>query len=96
MSQYWVYILYAPSKDIYYVGFSHNVQQRIDQHKNHFYPSNATKKADDWQLFWKGECASKAQALKIEKHIKSMKNRKYYHNLKQYNEIFLRLKDKYA
>ena len=96
MSQYWVYILYAPSKDIYYVGFSHNVQQRIDQHKNHFYPSNATKKADDWQLFWKGECASKAQALKIEKHIKSMKNRNYYHNLNRYNEIFLRLKDKYA
>jgi len=40
-------------------------------------------------------CKTREMALKIEKHIKSMKKREYYFNLKKHPGIVCRLKEKY-
>ncbi len=71
---HFVYILYTPSKDRYYVGESAFVSGRLDQHNEGFYKGAATKLASDWELFLEIECSDRSQALKIERFIK--KNRK--------------------
>jgi putative endonuclease len=54
-----------------------------------------TYRADDWVLFYKIECKSKAQAFAIESHIKRMKSKIYIENLRKYPEISERLLLKY-
>jgi putative endonuclease len=47
-------------------------------------------------LFFRIEELSYDQARKIEKHIKNMKSRSYYYNLKKYPAIVEKLKNKYS
>ena len=49
----------------------------------------------DWVLVFKILCVNKKQAMLIEKHIKSMKSRKYIENLIKYPEISQKLLEKY-
>tara|TARA_R110000868_G_scaffold153826_1_gene379776 strand:+ start:99 stop:308 length:210 start_codon:yes stop_codon:yes gene_type:complete len=51
--------------------------------------------ADDWTLFYKIDCTTKSQALKIEAHIKRMKSKVYIENLLKYSEITIKLLEKY-
>ena len=69
--------------------------QRLKQHNQGFYKSASSKIASDWIIFWKLKCATRKQALKIEAHIKKMRNRKYYNNLRRYPEISLKLINRY-
>jgi len=71
---YFVYILYSPSKDKYYVGACQDVQNRLKKHDtNH---SGFTGKSGDWELKWTEEHPIKTTALKRENQIKSWKSRK--------------------
>jgi len=79
---HFVYILYTPSKDRYYVGESAFVSGRLDQHNEGFYKGAATKLASDWELFLEIECSDRSQALKIEHFIKKQKSRKFIERLK--------------
>ena len=88
---HFVYILYSESVDRFYIGETCNIEQRILQHKTGFYKSAFSKKASDWILFWSVECDSRNQALKIEKHIKKMRNRTFYQNLVKYPEMTSKL-----
>jgi putative endonuclease len=84
---HFVYILYSESADRFYVGETCNIELRIQQHNSGFYKSAFSKKASDWNLFWSVDCKSRTQALKIEKHIKKMRNRTFYQNLTKYPEM---------
>jgi putative endonuclease len=72
-----------------------DVDNRLDEHNSHRFKGSITRKAADWEVFYLLECESKSQAIKIEKHIKRMKSRKYYQSLKLYPEVSIRLKAKY-
>ena len=91
----YVYIIYSHQSDKFYVGQTQDLLIRLDQHRSHYYTSNYTKVADDWTLYWSGICQSKSQALLIERHIKSMRSRKYYRSLRDYPELFKKLKQRY-
>ena len=82
----------------HYIGACQDdLQSRIAKHNTHEYGDHRfTAKADDWELFLNIDCTSYSQALKIEKHIKSMKSSIYIKNLAQYPEIGLKLKEKFA
>jgi putative endonuclease len=86
-----VYIIYSDSIDKFYVGETVNVAERLNQHNVGVYKAAFSKQATDWQLFWSIGCHSRSQALKIEKHIKKMRNRKYFENLIKYPEISQKL-----
>ncbi len=86
-----VYILYSKALDKYYVGETTNLEIRLDKHKTGVYSNAYTTIAKDWELYFKMECKDVSQARKIEKHIKSMKSRKYILNLGNYPEIAERL-----
>ena len=91
-----VYILYSHKLKHYYIGQTVNIEERLQQHNSSFYKNASTKTTNDWELFWHLQCRSKKQALQIESHIKRMRNKTYYHNLKKYPEISIKLLKKYS
>ncbi len=90
-----VYILYSCSIDSYYIGVTSDIEKRLKEHKEGFYEQSYTRQATDWELYYELPCEHLGQSLKIEKHIKSMKSRKYIENLKKYEEIGFRLLRRY-
>ena len=97
MEDHCCYILFSRSLDRYYIGSTRlSVENRLRQHLSKIYGKNKfTAKADDWDIFLELKCSSEKQARDIEKHIKSMKSKKYIENLKVYPEIIEKLKSKY-
>ena len=93
--EHFVYIILSKSADKYYVGETCNIQERVHQHNSAYYDSAFSKQAKDWELFWSLKCNSRSQALKIEKHIKKMRNRKFYENLVKFSEISQKLLERF-
>jgi len=93
---YFVYIIYSPSTDKFYIGQTCDTETRLSQHNSGFYPDCATKNAKDWEHFYLLPCLNREQAIKIERHIKKMRKRKYYFDLKTHPEIALKLLEKYS
>ncbi len=89
-----VYILHSAKLNRFYTGFSTNFELRMIFHEKSEM-RKFTFKADDWEVYFKIECDSKAQGLSIEKHIKRMKSSQYIQNLKKYPDLVLRLQSKY-
>jgi putative endonuclease len=56
------------------------------------FSNSFTRRAEDWVLYYSLEGLKYQQARKIETHVKLMRNRKYYENLKNYPEIAEKLK----
>ena len=77
---FFVYILYSPSLDKYYVGHTGDtLEERIRRHNtNH---SGFTGGKGDWILKYKEEFPTKAEAYKRESAIKKRKSRKYIEKL---------------
>jgi putative endonuclease len=93
--KYCVYIIYSIKLDKFYVGETSDFKNRLEEHKTGFYKNSFTAKAQDWELFFKLDCKNKSQAIRIEKHIKSMKSKNYFHNLNIYPEISKKLKERF-
>jgi putative endonuclease len=90
-----VYILYSKKLDKYYIGFTENLDVRLDFHLGDSQSRKFTYKSDDWELIFTIECETKHQGLSIEKHIKLMKSRIYIQNLLKYPEMKFKLLEKY-
>ncbi|MDX1627197.1 MAG: GIY-YIG nuclease family protein [Fulvivirga sp.] len=75
MNPHYVYIIFSPSRNRYYVGCSQDIYQRIEDHNNS--RSNYTRKTNDWVLKWQKPFSSKEEALSEERRIKKKKSRKY-------------------
>jgi len=92
---FFVYILFSKKLNRYYIGFTSNLNQRLDFHHNDTQSRKFTYNAEDWILHFTLECKSKEQAMAIEKHIKAMKSKTYIQNLVKYPEIKCKLLSKY-
>ena len=90
-----VYILYSESIDRYYVGQTENMTERLLLHNTGTFKDSSTKGGIPWGVFLEIMCISRTQALAIESHIKKMESVKYYHSLRQYPEIIIKLKERY-
>jgi putative endonuclease len=91
-----VYILYSKKLERFYVGSCKDLDYRIDQHLNKDFKASFTSKAEDWEVFFFIDDLQYAQARKIEKHIKSMKSKKYIQNLLKYPELTQNLVNQYS
>jgi putative endonuclease len=89
-----VYILYSQKLYRNYIGYTSNINIRLDFHEN-AESRKFTAKADDWELIFQLRCETKIQGLAIEKHIKNMKSKVYVQNLIKYPEIQEKLLIKY-
>ncbi len=88
---HFVYILYSVSADKYYVGETKDLNDRLFLHRAKAFEKSSTKIADDWEVYWTYDCGSLLVARRVEKHIKRMKSRKYYQDLKQHPDIINKL-----
>ena len=91
-----VYILYSASLDRFYRGSCRNLEERLRQHREKVFPESFTAKADDWVLFWSMDGLPYAGARALENHLKKMRNRQYYQNLKRYPELVAKLRAKFS
>ncbi len=72
---FYIYILYSQSADKYYVGYTNNVEKRLNEH-NSSDRNTYTSKHRPWVLSAAFECGDiAAEAMKIEKFIKKQKSR---------------------
>ena len=68
--KFYVYTLYSASLDIYYKGFSSDVEKRLEYHLNSEH--KFTSKAKDWVIVYVKEFAEKTDALREEKRLKKL------------------------
>ena len=91
----YVYILYSNKLKKYYVGSCFDLNQRIVEHRNKVFKNSFTTKAEDWELFMSIDNLDYKQARKIEMHIKKMRSKKYYEDMKKYPEMCRNLIDRF-
>jgi putative endonuclease len=71
---YFVYIIYSVSIDRYYVGYSANPWNRLNQHNSNT-KDKYTGRATDWILKSTFEVENEAVAIHLERFIKKQKSR---------------------
>ncbi len=74
---FYIYILYSPSADKYYVGQTDDVSRRLIEH-NELSADSYTSRNRPWRLKTKFEVGmDRGLVIKVEKHIKKQKSRAY-------------------
>jgi len=69
------YIIFSDKTNRYYYGSSHEPEVRLNLHNSGATPS--TIHGIPWRLVYSEKYETKTEAIKREKEIKRMKNRKY-------------------
>ena len=67
---FYVYILYSESLDVYYKGFTSNIEGRLELHL--LGKSEYTSRAKDWKLVYALNFETKRLALIEEKRLKKL------------------------
>ncbi|WP_438425829.1 GIY-YIG nuclease family protein [Aquimarina macrocephali] len=78
---YTVYIIQSLKDDSFYIGYSANIEERINKHNSG--NSRYTSKKIPWRLVYTEEFSSKSDAIKRERFLKKQKNRNFYLRLIQ-------------
>lgn len=73
MNQYFVYILFSKIINQTYVGYTTNLAQRLQDHKNR--PTKTTLRANDWVLVWYCVFSSQEKAENFERYLKTHSGR---------------------
>jgi len=87
---HFVYILYSPGFDKYYIGESENVDLRLKQHQTRFFRQASTAYTKDWKIVKKITVANRSHARTIEHYIKSMKSKIFIRKLIDDQLFYLR------
>ncbi|MFC0878468.1 GIY-YIG nuclease family protein [Saccharicrinis sp. FJH2] len=93
---HFVYIIYSRLKDRFYIGETKDIKRRLDKHNSGFYNNASTKFTKDWKLFLTIKCNNRSQALKLERYIKKMRNRKFYQKLQNNADMVNSLLTKFS
>ncbi len=88
---HYLYILYSKSCAKFYVGETHNFEERLIKHNQHFYSNSFSKIATDWELVLSFECVNRSDALFLEKFIKKMKSKVFIEKIVSKPEILFDL-----
>ncbi len=74
MKHFFVYIIYSSSHNIFYIGQTNDLDDRVIGHNSN--RSKFTKGKGPWELFSSIKLSSRSEALKLERKLKNMKNSK--------------------
>lgn len=74
-----VYILQSEIDASFYIGYTGNLERRIDQHNTG--QSAYTSRKIPWKLVYVEEYATKTEALQRERFLKAQKNKVFYQKL---------------
>ncbi|MEN9975852.1 MAG: hypothetical protein RIR36_12 [Bacteroidota bacterium] len=70
---FFVYILFSPLKDKFYIGFTSDLENRITRHNQK--SKGFTGTTNDWEIVYSESYSTKFEAMTREKQIKSWKSR---------------------
>jgi len=70
---FYIYILYSISHDRYYIGQTNNLVSRIRRHNKGYVKS--TKAYLPWEIVYSEEFTTRAEAVKRETYLKSLKSK---------------------
>ena len=73
---YTVYILYSASVDRFYIGYTSDIDRRLEEHNSN--QSKYTKNKGPWKLMYSETYAEKSEAIKRERFLKAQRNREFY------------------
>jgi putative endonuclease len=73
---YTVYVLYSKSSDKIYIGYTSDMEARLESH-NRLATKGWTVRYRPWSLVYEEKYTEKQEALKREKQLKSYQGRKY-------------------
>ncbi len=76
---FYTYILFSEKLNIYYVGSTGNLEDRLKRHNTG--RSKFTKRGIPWKLVYQKQYLTKSEAYQAELYIKSQKSKKYIENL---------------
>ena len=72
---FFVYIIYSPLLDKFYVGYTSDLEKRLQDHNTGI--SDFTSKSSDWEIKYMESFPDRQLAMKREKEIKKKKSRRY-------------------
>jgi putative endonuclease len=81
------YILYSSKLNRYYTGETPDVAARLLYHNSPELNTNSTKAGIPWEIKLIIPCEDRSQALKVERHIKRMKSKRFIESLIEYPEL---------
>ncbi len=76
---YTVYIIYSPTLDRYYIGFTQDITDRLRRHNSK--SKGFTNRSNDWSIVHVESFSQKNDAMKREKEIKGWKSKKLIEKL---------------
>ena len=76
---YKVYIIYSNSIDKYYVGYTSEIDRRINEHNR--IKGKFTDRGIPWKIVYTENFKDKKEAMKREAEIKAKKSRRYIESL---------------
>jgi len=82
---YFVYILRSLKDGSFYIGYTSNIDRRLEEHN--LGESRYTKKKKPWEIFYFEIFRSKREALKRERFLKKQKNTSFYMKLKDRSSL---------
>jgi putative endonuclease len=68
---YYVYAVYNKRVGKYYVGQTEDLDRSVKQHNDHTFKSYTSRFPGEWELIYKESVATRSEALKREKGLKS-------------------------
>ena len=77
---YYVYIIYNPNHDKFYIGHTNDLRQRIIEH-NLGLSEYTSKYSGEWILKYKETYKTRGEAMKRENFLKKQKSKKFYWKL---------------
>ena len=72
MDEYCVYIIKSLKHDLFYIGHTANITDRLKRHNEN--RSTYTRNKGPWELVITKSCISKAEAYQLEMKLKGMKD----------------------
>jgi len=76
---FYVYILESQTTSRYYIGQTQDLDERVAYHNANY--SKSLKNRGPWQLVYSEEYATRAEAMRRERQIKSWKDRRMIQQL---------------
>ena len=76
---FYVYILQSDVDASFYIGYTANLELRLEQHNNG--EATFSRRKKPWKLVYSELYSDKTEALKREKFLKKQKNKNFYNSL---------------
>ena len=74
---YTVYAIYNRQADKIYIGQTMDINERLQQHNNHTFKGYTARFEGEWKLIYTESVATRSEALKREKQLKSYQGRQF-------------------